>query len=277
MTAADEVHAGEDFYRRTHNQMPSAMSRYVLGKPLLDGRSSYQFLADQIPDARRVLDLGCGDGSLLAVLARNGATGLAGIDLSDGELATAKSRPELAGADLRQGRAQKLPFEDNAFDTVVSHMALMLMADVEQVLAETARVLKPAGALAISVGLRPAPGSGRALFLKLARPIFAASQQQGSAMPTLGDRRTRTREGMNELVTAAGFQAINWVEISPGADATPEQVWQSTVDSYYDVALVDAQQLQRLRDEFLSQAADLATNGLLAYGARMAIATTRLG
>ncbi|MFD4460454.1 hypothetical protein [Nocardia sp. NPDC058480] len=66
-------------------------------------------------------------------------------------------------------------------------MALMLMADVEQVLTESARVLKPAGALAISVGLRPAPASGRGLFLKLAQPIFAAAQQQG-AMPSLGDR-----------------------------------------------------------------------------------------
>ncbi|MFD3746506.1 hypothetical protein [Nocardia sp. NPDC058633] len=82
---------------------------------------------------------------------------------------------------------------------------------------------------------------------------------------------------MNELVTAAGFRAINWVEISPGADMPAEQVWQSAVDSYYDVALVGAQQLQRLRDEFLSQAEDLAADGLLAYGARMAIATTRLG
>ncbi|MFD4356773.1 class I SAM-dependent methyltransferase [Nocardia sp. NPDC058518] len=275
MTATDKVRAGEDFYRRTHNQMPGAMSRYVLANPLPDGRSSYQFLADQVPDARRVLDLGCGDGSLLAVLARNGATSLAGIDLSEVELATAERRPELSGADVRQGRAQELPFEDDAFDTVVSHMALMLMADIEQVLTETARVLKPAGALAISVGLRPAPASGHGLFQKLAQPIFAAAQQQG-AMPSLGDRRTRTREGLNELVTAAGFQAINWTEVRPGADATPDQIWQSAVDSYYDVTLVDAQQLRRLRDEFLSQASQLASDGLLAYGARMAIATTRL-
>jgi ubiquinone/menaquinone biosynthesis C-methylase UbiE len=275
MIAADEVHAGEDFYRRAHNQMPGAMSRYVLANLLPDGRSSYQYLADQIPDARRVLDLGCGDGSLLAVMARNGAIALAGIDLSDGELATAERRPELAGADIRQGRAQELPFADDAFDTVVSHMALMLMADVEQVLTETARVLQPAGTLAITVGLRPAPGSGRALFLELAQPIFATAQQQG-AMPTLGDRRTRTREGMNELVTASGFQNLDWAEVSLGADATPEHIWQSAVDSYYDVALVDARQLQRLRDEFLSQASRLVDEGLLAYGARMAIATTRL-
>ncbi|MGY0501713.1 class I SAM-dependent methyltransferase [Nocardia sp. FBN12] len=277
MRAVDEIHAGEDFYRRTHNQMPGATSRYVRANPLPDGRSSYQFLADQVPDARQVLDLGCGDGSLLAVLARSGATGLAGIDLADGELVTARNRPELAGADLRQGRAQELPFEDNAFDTVVSHMALMLMADVEQVLAEAARVLKPEGQLAISVGLRPAPGSGRALFLKLARPVLFAAVQQQESMPALGDRRTRTREGLNELVEAAGFQAVSWTEVSPGTNATPAQMWQSAVDSYYEVTFVDTRQLQNLREEFLRQASQLAEEGPLPYGARMAIATTQLG
>ncbi|MGC4994200.1 class I SAM-dependent methyltransferase [Nocardia salmonicida] len=275
MTAANEIRAGENFYRRTHNQLPGEMSRYVVANPLPDGRSSYQYLAEQVPNAQEVLDLGCGDGSLLAVLARNGATGLAGIDLSDVELSAAAQRPELYGADLRQGRAQELPFADNSFDTVISHMALMLMAEIEQVFAEAARVLKPAGRLAISVGLKPADGSGRALFEKVARPIFATAQQSGS-MPALGDRRTRTREGLDELARAAGFRPIDWTEISHGPHATPEQTWQSAVDSYYDATLVEAGQLLRLRDEFLDQASNLTEEGLLAHGARMAIATTAL-
>ncbi|WP_331758503.1 class I SAM-dependent methyltransferase (plasmid) [Nocardia sp. NBC_01377] len=275
MTEANEIRAGEDFFRRTHNQLSGEMSHYVVANPLPDGRSSYQYLADQVPNAQEVLDLGCGDGSLLVVLARNGATRLAGIDLSDVELSAATQRPELYGADLRQGRAQELPFADKSFDTVISHMALMLMAEIEQVFAEAARVLKPAGRLAISVGLKPAGGSGRALFEKVARPIFVTAQQSG-AMPSLGDRRTRTREGLNELATVAGFQPIDWTEISHGPRATPEQAWQSAVDSYYDATLIEAGQLQRLRDEFLDQASDLAEEGLLAHGARMAIATTQL-
>lgn len=95
-------------------------------------------------------------------------------------------------------------------------------------------------------------------------------------MPTLGDRRTRTREGLNELATAAGFRTISWTEVSPSTDATPEQIWQSAVESFYDVTLVDAEQLQRLRDEFLHQAGELADEGLLAHGVHMAITTTQL-
>lgn len=276
MFASNEVQAGEDFYRRVHDQMPEAMSRHVAANLLPDGRTSYQFLAEQVPKARHVLDLGCGDGSLLAILARNGATGLSGIDLSEGQLALARQRPELHDADMRQGRAQELPFANNTFDTVVSHMAVMLMADIEQVFAEAARALEPAGNLAISIGLRPEPGSGLALFQEVGRPIFAAARQLGT-MPALGDRRTRTREGLNELLTSAGFQPISWSEIMLGADATPEQLWQSALESFYDVILVDTQQLQRLQYKFLSQASRLAEDGLLAYGARMAIATTRLG
>ncbi|MGW4636051.1 class I SAM-dependent methyltransferase [Nocardia sp. NPDC004415] len=276
MLSADEIRVGEEFLRMTHNQLPGAMSRYVLANPLADGRSSYEYLADQVPMARDVLDLGCGDGSLLAVLAHNGATGLAGIDLSDIELATARQRPELQGADLRQGRAQELPFAEHSFDTVISHMALMLMADIGQVLAEAARVLKPTGTLVISIGLVPAEGSGRALFEKVARTTFAEARRSG-AMPALGDRRMRNRAGVDELVTAAGFQPIEWTEISHGPLATPEETWQSAVDSYYDATLVDPRELERLRDEFLDQAVKSTENGLLAHGARMAIVTTRLG
>ncbi|MEU3014646.1 class I SAM-dependent methyltransferase [Nocardia asteroides] len=276
MVSVDEIRIGEEFLRTTHNQAPGAMSRYVLANPLADGRSSYHYLADEVPDARNVVDLGCGDGSLLAVLAGNGVTGLAGIDLSDIELATARQRPELHKADLRQGRAQELPFADDSFDTVISHMALMLMADIEQVLAQARRVLKPTGRLAISIGLAPAEGSGRALFEKVARPTFAAARRSG-AMPALGDRRMRSRQGVDELVTAAGFRPVGWTEIGHGPWATPEETWRSAVGSYYDATLVDAHQLQRLRGEFLDQAAKVAENGLLAHGARMAIVTTRLG
>ena len=91
-------------------------SEQVFGLGTLpDGRSSYQALADTVPEgARRVLDLACGDGALLERLAPPERVGL---DRSPEELAAARARlgPELP---LHQGMAQQLPFEDASFDAV---------------------------------------------------------------------------------------------------------------------------------------------------------------
>ncbi|MEV5176796.1 class I SAM-dependent methyltransferase [Streptomyces flaveolus] len=96
----------------------------------------------------RVLDLGCGDGLLLELPAGKAGRHLAGVDLSSHSLALARRRPALSGARLEQGRAQELPFADDSFDACVSHMALILMSETEQVAAEVARVLSPGGVLA---------------------------------------------------------------------------------------------------------------------------------
>lgn len=93
---------------------------------------------------------------------------MVGIDLSERELARARTRPELADADLRLGRAQRLPFAEDSFDAVVSHMALMLVSEVDQVVAEAARVLRPGGRFAVVVGARDAPRSGFELSRKRA-------------------------------------------------------------------------------------------------------------
>lgn len=275
MTTADEALAGETFLRTLHDRMPAAMGQYVLANPLPDGRTSYQVLAEHVAGAQRVLDLGCGDGALLAILGDNGADGLAGVDLSENQLALARQRPELAEADLRQGRAQELPFADNAFDTVISHMALMLMADVEQVIAETARVLKPGGRFAIAVGAGTAPDSGHRMFVELGRPLFAELVQQGR-IPPLGDKRTRTRAGLDELLTPAGFEPVTWKQLTLERSGTPEEVWESAVERYYEATLLDNAQLAQLREQFLARAAESSEAGLLTTGARISIATTRL-
>ncbi len=72
-----------------------------------------------------------------------------GLDLNEGMLAVARRlRPEI---DWRQGDAAKLPFEDSAFDVVVSQFALMFFPDRVAALREMWRVLAPRGRLAVAV------------------------------------------------------------------------------------------------------------------------------
>lgn len=273
----DSAEAAEAFLRAHHDGRPGRQSVGVESAPLADGRTSYQALAAEVAGARRVLDLGCADGALLAVLAAAGATALAGIDLSTAELELARRRPALAGADLRQGRAQQLPFADASFDAVVSHMALMLMHDADQVAAEAARVLAPGGRLAMAVGGGAVPGGVGELFLALARPHFRAVPPE-RALPRLGDPRTRTREGLDALLGAAGFAPVTWSTVSLVRDGAPEDVWETLADSYYDTCALDPAQTEALRAEFLSRAADFADEaGQVPCGLRINIATTRSG
>ncbi|MFC1429798.1 class I SAM-dependent methyltransferase [Streptacidiphilus sp. N1-3] len=271
----DTARRAEEFIRTFHDRTPGQQSVGAEAALTPDGRTSYQVLAARVAGAGRVLDLGCADGALLALLADQGARVLAGVDLSEAELALARSRPALADAELRQGRAQQLPFPDRSFDAVVSHMALMLMAEVEQVAGEAARVLEPGGTLAVAVGGGPVEGEGLDLFLTLARPYFRATPAERRT-PRLGDRRTRTREGLDEILAPAGFAPVSWDSVTIDMGGTPEDVWKSTVWTFYDADELDRDQLAELRAAFLAEARPLLSpEGRLACGMRISIATTQ--
>ncbi|MEU8898191.1 class I SAM-dependent methyltransferase [Nocardia sp. NPDC048505] len=240
--------------------------------PLADGRASYHLLAERVAGAQRFLDLGCGDGSLLAVLADQGARHLAGVDASETELSRAHARPELAAAALYLGRAEELPFADGSFDAVVSHLALPQMTDVEQVLTETARVLVPHGRFVTSLAARPEPASGYDLFLTLARQHFAATGPDRTVLAA--GPEPCTREDLSDLLTPVGLEVVHWEQFTLGAPGPPEEIWQSAVEKYCDTSLLETGELTTLRHKFIAQAPRLAQAGKLAPGERLTIATT---
>lgn len=94
-----------------------------------------------------VLDLGCGTGELLRVLARKWPEArLVGLDLSPEMLAHAQ-RKDYGGANvqLTEGSVYELPFEDGAFDLVTNTISSHFYKDLEPALAEIARVIRPGG------------------------------------------------------------------------------------------------------------------------------------
>ena len=99
---------------------------------------------------RRVLEVGCGGGGWLARFALWGAPadGLAGIDLVPDRAAAAAAR--LPGADVREGDAARLPWDDASFDVVFQSMMFSSVLDAEvrrAAAAEMDRVLKPGGVI----------------------------------------------------------------------------------------------------------------------------------
>lgn len=100
---------------------------------------------------RRILDVGCGAGPLLAALRDRGAI-VTGIDPSAKMLDLARQRLG-DGTALHQGGLgdEPLPFPDAAFDDVVVCLVLHYLEDWAAPLAELRRVLVPGGRLIVAV------------------------------------------------------------------------------------------------------------------------------
>jgi len=101
----------------------------------------------------RALDVGCGTGSLLDVLAEIPELDeLQGIDASEiyAAAATARFNGD-ARVRVRQGDAEALPFADGIFDAALSQLVLQFVADPAAALAEMRRVVRPGGTVAAAV------------------------------------------------------------------------------------------------------------------------------
>ena len=125
-------------------------------------RASSPTVLDLLPaDARRICDVGCNAGALLAHLAAaRPELQLSGIDIEARAIASAKQR--LPDAQLSAGPATALPHPPDHFDAVTCLDVLEHVPEGERpaVLAEIHRVLKPGGRLIIQV-----PHAGPSRFL----------------------------------------------------------------------------------------------------------------
>ncbi len=108
---------------------------------------------------QRALDLGCGAGWATWLMARAIGTGnrpgqVIGLDVSDEMIR--RARANSTGYDnvmFVVGSAQKIPWEENFFDKVLSVESFYYYADQERALAELFRVMAPRGELFILINL----------------------------------------------------------------------------------------------------------------------------
>lgn len=121
-------------------------------------RSHAAFMLPYIRPGARILDCGCGPGSITRELAGlvPGST-VVGIDSDAEKLAAAQ---KLGGAKYVQGSVYQLPFETGSFDAVLAHALFQHLAEPERGLAELYRVTAPGGV----VGVRSPDWSGLLLY-----------------------------------------------------------------------------------------------------------------
>jgi SAM-dependent methyltransferase len=96
----------------------------------------------------RVLDIGCGAGAFLRLVAARGGQPH-GLDASDALIEFARGR--LPDADLRVGEMEDLPWDDATFDLVTGFNAFFFADDMVHALREAGRVARPGGPIVIQV------------------------------------------------------------------------------------------------------------------------------
>ncbi|GIK88624.1 MAG: hypothetical protein BroJett026_41050 [Betaproteobacteria bacterium] len=115
-----------------------AISKAVRERVAKAKRADYAAIAAWVPERASVLDLGCGDGSLLAYLARERDARGYGVEITpDGVLASLANSVNVIQRDLEGGLAG---FEDNSFDVVVLSQTLQAMHNIERIVDEMLRV-----------------------------------------------------------------------------------------------------------------------------------------
>jgi SAM-dependent methyltransferase len=100
-----------------------------------------------LASARRVLEVGCGTGALLAALGECTQARVYGLDLNPEYLALAAGHASQSR--LVRGDAHLLPYPDQAFDLVFCHFLLLWVADPARVVLEMKRVTRHGGAVLV--------------------------------------------------------------------------------------------------------------------------------
>jgi ubiquinone/menaquinone biosynthesis C-methylase UbiE len=116
--------------------------------------------AEHLRGARRVLDVGTGEGQVARLAVAGGAELVVGVDPTAAQVSVAHAR---AGGPLyARAGAAGLPFGDGAFDAVVACLVFEHIREVDAAIAEVARVLEPGGRFLFLVNhpLLQTPSSG---------------------------------------------------------------------------------------------------------------------
>lgn len=244
----------ESFLEGFHKSNPGCTPASFANGYSDDGLTSYDKLIQVInlasANESSLLDLACGDGFLLTKVSNLfPKVRLHGVDLSIGELDVARAHLGSANISLIQAKAQNLPFSDSSFEFILCHMALMLMDDLDQVISEIHRCLKPGGVFAAIVGGKFNHDPIFTLFLKL---LDEALADEGKTwLRDLGDPRTRSPEALKKLFTD-GFGGVELSDFEIRFHDRPEMLM-SFFMLMYDVGLLSSDRRQKLHHDFLEE------------------------
>ena len=133
----------------THGHAPATVRQH--GRRTAEEAAA--FLLPELRSGMRLLDVGCGPGSITRGLAERLAPGqVIGLDLSGETLAAARNDAAARGLEnleYREGSVYELPFPDASFDVAYAHQVLQHLRDPAAALREMLRAVRPGGLVAV--------------------------------------------------------------------------------------------------------------------------------
>ncbi len=179
--------------QKHYNQMAAEYDHTPDGKFT---RAFKQCLKDavHVPLQATVLDVACGNGTLLAMIhAKQPIKGF-GVDISEAMIAQAKKRHE--GFTFCVANSEQLPFDDGFFDCVTVSASFHHFERPGLFLQEAKRILKPGGALYIAEIYMPG------VLLPLANVVLPLLQS--------GDVKLYSPKALSGLLQSSGFTDVNF-------------------------------------------------------------------
>ena len=190
------------------------MERYTLGydeaalafvgRRTLDSHGA--FFIDHLREGMRVLDIGCGPGSItMGIAARIGYGRVTGVDLNESQVQLAMqtaARKDLSNIEFRTASAYELPFADAQFDAVFSHALIEHLSEPVRAMREFLRVLEPGGVMGVATpdwgGFLYGPSNPR---LVAAVKAYEAMQVRNGGDVTVGRK-------LSQYAVDAGFENV---------------------------------------------------------------------
>jgi SAM-dependent methyltransferase len=175
-------------------------------------------VANGLPDGRG-LDLGCGDGLLTRIIVQLvGRRDLVGIDPDPAELAHAQQTGIYSA--LHEAGGDSVPEPDASFDWILSNSVLEHIEQIEPVLAEVGRLLRPNGKFVFTV---PGPD-----FHACLRGPLLPGASRDAYLRQLDDRLAHRRYwGPADWQMALSADGLRVVSAIPYLDAAQVRRWES--------------------------------------------------
>jgi len=179
-----------------------------------------------LQEGDHVLDVATGTGDLAFTLLAGCGCRVTGMDVSEEMMEVGRRKAKKKGVAGRMtyvtGRAEEMPFEDQAFGAVTVAFGVRNYTDLEQGLKEMRRVLRPGGTTAILEFAQPARQPLKALYslylfhlLPLAGKIFSGDKYAYTYLPE-SIRRFPQREDFLAIMERCGFEECRYETYTGG-------------------------------------------------------------